>query len=532
MHRIVLESRKGAGFRATVSRVLVLCLTLAFQAGAALADGVVISPELVDSLSADIRASTYAMAAERRVYSWLVADKLIGDEETYEATQKRLVQRSVLFANQFWTDEVTTYTGAAGSGTYAAPEPLHSMGFGYDAAKPGQWILMSIPLPVGTRLLDLRRFSRSARTQGLLKAMGCASGDYQWMISNRHCYAALRAGLEKMEISGIAYHWPQARVLCSSEQVAFVLFNPTIFELPGVRHFRMAHQDQYEIAGALSDELKDEMAMLDLVTRPRGVALWPKIAPGTLAKRLKAGETVESVVKRTVLGCSSAWSSGQLLPGWLLEQEGPAPAGPTLFELGDNRNTPVPLIPMSNLYKGISVVEATFGGNYRGPEDSKISALESVAAACQDKTECLYPVDYAALGNPFAGVDKVFRITYRCSKARVTDETKTAPGKTGGPHPLPLACGDDEGVIQVESAEVLPQFRVPARGNATAKARAFLGEKLKATYKVSAQYLGDPLPGAPKSFEMIYACPKDTTDLKRVFIAADAEGKTFDIACE
>jgi hypothetical protein len=514
--------------------LLAIASAASITATRAQAEGKPVSPELLEALAADIRASTLTMPAERRVYSWLVADKLIGDEETYETTQARLIQRSVLFANQFWTDKFTAYGGMAGSGTYAALDPLHSMSYGYDAKSPTQWILMSIPVPEGARILDLRRFWLSAQTQQLLREQaGCAPGTYQEMIVRPPCYDALRAGLEKLDISGVVYAWGQSGTSCAKDGVAFVLFNPAIFERAGFRHFRLAHQDRFFVEGALSDEVKDEMAFLDQVARPLGVALWPLIDSKALASRLNAAEPVATTQEKTVLGCSSAWSYAQSHPGSLLDRGGKFPTTGRYFPLGHNRDTQVPLIPMSNIYTGITVIEATFGGNYQGPESGMISKKAEVVAACDGKAMCQYPVDYEALGNPFPGLDKVFRLTYRCSKARVTDEARSNPGKTGREsHPLPLICADDEGVIKVQSADILPQYPIPPTGNATAAAAQFLKDKRKAIYKVSAQFLGDPLPGLPKSFEMTYACPKDPTDIKRISIPADAEGKEIGIECE
>ncbi len=478
-----------------------------------------ISPELLTALTQDFSSAILTVPKPRRVYTWLTADGLIGNESTYASTEARLIQRFSLFADQFWGSETNTYSsGMAGLGLYVTIDPVYSSNYGYDAKKLDQWILGSVLLPVGTRLLDLRRVSYSDQTSRWLRnELSCKTGEYREMLKERDCYSAFRQVFRKLQVSGVVYTWNNNEWhLCSRDKIAIVLFNRALYSTTSVRHFRQIHQGHWS-DGTLAEEVKTEMPMLDRAFRDiQSTALWPTLE-GVLGPKMQPDTVFEKAKSSTVLGCSDAWESMNKNPGNLT-----IPA----FPLTASSQKRAPLVPISGVYSGIAVLQATWGGNF--PGKTKVSKLNQVVSACQGKRECDFTVDFESLGDPSPGITKLFRILYRCGTGQTNHEAVTEGDASG--QTLSLSCGT-KGVITIASANILPQYGSIEPGNVTEEVQKFLGDKLEARYRISSDHLSDPLPGYPKSFELEYACPKDPTDLKRVFFPADAEGKEFDIKC-
>jgi hypothetical protein len=82
----------------------------------------------------------------------------------------------------------------------------------------------------------------------------------------------------------------------------------------------------------------------------------------------------------------------------------------------------------------IKVLEATYGGNCTGVAAG--NATTFVASACNDQDLCNYRVYYKDIGgDPAAGCDKEFRVTYSCgsgkSAKRETCAVEAEAGKGG-----------------------------------------------------------------------------------------------------
>ncbi len=482
-----------------------------------------VSPELLKLLVADLQKSMLTVTEDRRVYSWLKADSLLGDESTYASTEERLIQRFTLFSRQYWGKDRSTYSGLAGMGTYAALDPSSSHTYGYDSAHPDQWILASILIPTGTRFLDLRSFSVGDTASRLLwSELGCRERTYRGLIEENSCYFALKQALRELQVSGIFYEWGSYAVSCDrTVNVAAVLFNEGLFNSSSVRHFRAVYQAS-RVTATLPQEVLGEMPLIArAVKESSGIPLWPEIEAELQKKLDPKAERKAQKVAETFLACSDAWKNISATRGSLA-----TPA----FPLANTNVEQAPLVPISGFYKGVEVIRATWGGNFHG--NAEISRLKEVRKSCGGKRRCGYRESFTGRGSedPAPGVPKQFRVRYGCSKDMTPREVLTGESITG--QELELSCGK-AGRIDLISADILPQYKPIDAGNVTepVKSRFYWRSKMVLDFTISSRDLGDPLPGFPKSFELEYACPQDPTLTKRIEIPAPAEGKSLTVDC-
>ena len=124
----------------------------------------------------------------------------------------------------------------------------------------------------------------------------------------------------------------------------------------------------------------------------------------------------------------------------------------------------------------IKVLEATYGGNCTGVAAG--NATTFVASACNDQDLCNYRVYYKNIGgDPAAGCDKEFRVTYSCGKStkRETCALEAEAGK-GGEDGYPnrfcllhcLTTGAQEGSRSKTRREAAPQSGSAPRAAAPA----------------------------------------------------------------
>lgn len=68
-------------------------------------------------------------------------------------------------------------------------------------------------------------------------------------------------------------------------------------------------------------------------------------------------------------------------------------------------------------------------------------------------------------------------------------------------------------------------------GNVTAHVKSRCDGKQSCAYTVSADQLGDPAPGCPKNFAVLYAC-QGQTDLRLAQLPAEAHGRAINFTCD
>jgi hypothetical protein len=175
---------------------------------------------------------------------------------------------------------------------------------------------------------------------------------------------------------------------------------------------------------------------------------------------------------------------------------------------------------------GIQIVSATFGSNFHGVDADNAKA--KVAAFCDGKAKCDFKVATKYLFELLSGTPKTFDAAWTCGLDATVRKRSLA--ESSADRIVTLECPDGS-PIKVRGATWGGNVKEVSKGNVTSTVAKFLnGKEGTIGYRIETKYLGDPIPGGPKNFEIEWKCSGHGA-LQHREIPADATGKTVDVGC-
>ncbi len=113
---------------------------------------------------------------------------------------------------------------------------------------------------------------------------------------------------------------------------------------------------------------------------------------------------------------------------------------------------------------------------------------------------------------------------FNCS-GKYPEEPVSVPQKS-----VDLTAGAPNGDVVIDSATFGSNLKKVAAGNATQAAASFCSSKTECDYKVSPRFLGNLMPGVPKSFHIEWSC-SGIPGYQENEVPAPSDGETFKISC-
>jgi hypothetical protein len=200
----------------------------------------------------------------------------------------------------------------------------------------------------------------------------------------------------------------------------------------------------------------------------------------------------------------------------------------------------------------ISIIQASYGSScatvpatlpgvnhYRAGNVTRI-----VKDHCANSLNCEMLVDPSRLGDPVSGCSKDLEVAFKCGPSDNIRRTYIAPEAAG--KTLHINCSDIAalgkssgpaiGILEASYGGNCAKMDSPAPGgnrfnvgNATTVARTACTGSNTCSLPIDVNQLGDPVPGCRKDFKVTYTCGQ--TDVKEVYLAGEANGKTLKIDC-
>jgi hypothetical protein len=190
----------------------------------------------------------------------------------------------------------------------------------------------------------------------------------------------------------------------------------------------------------------------------------------------------------------------------------------------------------------ISIIQASYGSSCAsvparlpGVNHYRVGNVTRIVKEyCRNSLDCEMLVDPSRFGDPVSGCGKDLEVSFKCGPSDTIHQAYVTPEAAG--KMLHINCGPMINILEASYGANCANVEVPPpgansfrTGNATTVTQQACTGSPSCRLPIEATQLGDPVSGCSKDFKATYTC--GTQDVKEVYLAGEAHGKTVEIDC-